>query len=120
MNKIPGVTMRSVTWNWFPVTILPIVSLLISMGVRSGGQNGELPQWKLGLRNTNFLKTWCQQLNWFNSCNDSFICRYDTYAGARFTVLISCRESVMSLQFTKTAPLPAEAGCDTGQLIILI
>ena len=52
------------------------------MGVHRGGQNGISPM-EIGITNQIFLQKpeigILIPINWFDSCNDRFFCRYETH-----------------------------------------
>ena len=88
-------------------------------GRPQGAQNGHLPSLDIRIKNQIFEKSWSEQLNWRNSCNDSFICRYDSHIAQEPGSQLRYY-AVTSLQFTKSARLPAEASCKTFARIVLI
>ena len=66
------------------------------MGVRRGGKTGICPL-KIGIKNQTFLeKTEAGILipiNWFNSCNDSFLPVWNSHCTrVRFAVIVSCSD----------------------------
>jgi len=71
------------------------------MGVRRarGAKRTFLPAWKLGLWTKYFWKKTevgiLIPINWFDSYNDSFFCRYETHCTrARFTFTVSCSDEL--------------------------
>ena len=84
-------------YSWCAVSVFGI---LLCSWVFAGRTKWEFATtWKLGLKNKISQKTWSQQLNWLNSCNDSFIFRYDTHAAQEPGSLLWCH-AILSLQFT--------------------
>jgi len=99
-------------WQCYSLHLQPWVSAW-------GLQNGHSPPWKLGLRRKISGKREISNLilliSWVNSCNDSL------FVNMTLTLhksQVHCFGN-LSLQFTKSASLPAEAGCETGEQIVL-
>jgi len=73
------------------------------MGVRRVGKTSFCSPWKLRLRTKCFwkkLKSASQiAIGWFDSCNDSFFCRYETHTAQESGSQLQCH-AVMNLQFT--------------------
>ena len=65
----------------------------------AGGGKCPFPPWKLGLRTKYFSKNLMTAssipLNWFDSCNDSFLPVWNSHCTrVRFTVIVSCSDEL--------------------------
>jgi len=69
------------------------------MGVCKGDTMGICHHLEIGTKNQKFLENLSQQLNWLNSCNDSFIFRYDTDPRQEPGTLL-WYHAILSFQFT--------------------
>ena len=66
--------------RWYSWCAVSVFGIPLCSWVSAGGTKREFATtWKLGLRTKNFQKTWSQQLNWLNFCNEGFIFWYDTH-----------------------------------------
>jgi len=91
-------------------------------GVRGEGEKRGFRHWKLGLRTKISRKSELSSLtpiNWFNSCNDSL------FAGMTLTLYksqVHCSGVVQwwACSSLLSAPLPAEAGWETCELVFIL
>ena len=105
--------------TWISSTL---VKVSIHMGVHRGRQYRHLPPLEIGSQNKKFQKTEVSNITpvtWFNSCNDSL------FAVVTFTLHKSQDHWSGVMQWRDcsslmSAPLPAEAGCETCEQIIVL
>jgi len=92
------------------------------MGVRRGAKRA-FATLEIGIKNLIFLEKpevgILIPINWFDSCNDSF------FAGMKLTLHKSQVHSHSVMQWwacnsLMSPPLPAEAGCESGERIFLL
>jgi len=92
---------------------------LAAMGVRMEGKMGICSSLEIGAKikisGKREISNFILLISWVISCNDSlFVDMTLTLHKSQ----VHCFGN-LSLQFTKSASLPAEAGCETGEQIVL-
>jgi len=116
------ITLR-LLWNSnFPCNVRAWLWNPSNHGRPQWGAKRTFAPWKLELRSINIWKTWISSWilnNWVNSCNDNLFADM-TLTLHKSQVHCFGNMQLWALQFTKSASLPAEAGCDIWERIVLL
>jgi len=95
--------------------------MTITMDVRMG-ENGHSPP-EIKSKNQKYVEILKSAAyfpnNWFNSCHDSFICRYDAHTAQEPGSQLRCR-AVMSLQFTHVPSFACRGRYKNCERIVLL